>query len=219
MKTKPRIQSRAGVDSLSFNEKALLPNGVRVEKWTTCDTFWGRKHELIAAGCALPEWFPDAPIVGKQPGTTKGRFHYPDPAGCGDVLLARSGQNIWRVELPIVKELEERRHAELKAHWERRDKQQQQKKDDEQRATVVRDENEFQERLAACLKRLPVFVPGSMSEGEIHVMRVLRAIDDRHWNTIINIAERFLASEKCDESPEKPTAPHLRLVVSNEERK
>lgn len=211
----PRIQNRADVDSLSVYRKALLPNGVRAEKCCTSDTFHGRRNELIAAGCALPDWFPDTPVAGERPGTTKSRFYYPDPAGCGDVLLARSGPDIWRVELPVAKEVEQRRCAELaerQARWKTNAADLLKKEDGNRHFQ----ESEFQQRLSACLKRLPVFVPGSMSEGEIHAMRVMRALDDRHWNDIISIAERFLASEQRDENMKNPTAPRLRLIVNNE---
>ena len=114
------------------------------------------------------------------------------------------------MRLPISESEEEQRRQEHKAQCE---------------AIRASADQEIDRRIAqdvaAAVRDLPPFVPGSMTSGETYFMRVCRALNDSHWDMTVAFAENLLAieyqranGESVSTSQPKPR-PHLTLIVNN----
>jgi hypothetical protein len=174
--------------------------GVTRGETLTGDLYEGTKHALISAGICRLEWFPAAPVPYRG-GLFKRRFTIEDD-GRTVLLVDDNARSTWLVSIPWSEEECRKREAE-------RDRQEALTKQHEQKSR----EADFKAKLTRRLATLPVFVPDSMSDGEMYVMRLLRALDDPGLDFIVGLAERQLARQNADEEL-RPR--HLRLVVDNE---
>jgi hypothetical protein len=170
----------------------LLSGGIRYTKYGRDDFFEGPKQALIDAGYALTEWFPCSPILDKH-GRTKRSFFILDDNG-KRITLRDMGNGRWCLWRPVSGEECERRHREGPAQ------------DDG-------------EALAAILKTLPPFVPGSMSDSERYHMRILRALDAGRRGALTILAASLLISDskRRELDQPKPARPGLRLVIDNDQ--
>jgi hypothetical protein len=193
--------------SVDYHDEGRLPSGVIARKGLERDFYRASKDALITAGIAHAEWFPEKPMPGKRPGTTKRHFFI-------DGIFVRDlhPTNLWLIELPVSEEEKSRRRHE----WERYHALEREKREEQARAEMLakqeREELEFKHRLDLQLGKLPPLAPGSMSEGEIYAARIMRALNDRHWNVVLNLAERYLASQQ----PPRGLCTPLQLVVDND---
>lgn len=187
---------------------SALPS-VKHESEAFHDLFWGTKEDLLLTRVCQPEWFQVVPKVRKN-GAQQRRFRVVHPDRGTDILLVDQRDGTWFVRIEAsAEECKKRRQAD------------EAKRRQAHEAASEDKEVAYEKTLRRRLTTLPKFVPGSMSEGEIHAMRVMRALDDRHWDDIVSFAERFLVSEQRDESQkipaERPRAPRLQLVVDNDQ--
>ena len=166
---------------------------VLVEHWARCDFYRGTKEQLIAAGIPA-HWFP-AELRKDSRGRTLHRYKVDG----GRLRLEDRGR--WAVCVEVGAEEVERRRAE-----EQRRAQQ---------AAAEQDER-FRRRLSARLKTLPAFAPGSMSEGEKHYVRLLRAMELQAQEQVITFAECMLVVRDEDQPPRATKTPTLRLIVDND---
>lgn len=118
--------------------EAQAPEGVRVERCSTCDTFIGTAQALVAAGLVRPDQLPGQPGRPKvsarydAEGALIGRHARP-VGGASFLRINRTGRDCFRVvRYPSAPEVAQRREAE-RLQWAA----------EEARATVERLESKF----------------------------------------------------------------------------
>lgn len=192
----------ACTSELALYEEGLLPNGVLASRMTYCDQYVGIKDDLIAAGYADARWFPDRFIEGKRKGTIKRSFRIAIDTGNVKLLDLKNGH--WQLRLPISQEREKARRDEYYLEKEQR-----------RREAAEREELRRQEIMRS-LRLANLVTPGSLSNAELHHVRILRTLAEEERYVVMESAEQFLRmSDVCHGSDAQPR-PRLRLVVDNE---
>lgn len=214
MKLSERNTRVARCNDLPVWGRGVLPSGILCWRSIRQDVYTGTKDNLLAAGFARPEWFPRAPLPGKRPGSTKRSFYIDSPRGTISLRDLANGK--WEICLPISEEERARRKAEEGAQCDREQRDRQQREDKEYADNREQEQRDDEQRLAALMRRLPPFAEG-VSESEREHLRVLRALSDRSWETLLNIAELWLLSDDKRGTLAQPLrlAARLELVVDN----
>ena len=199
-----------------------------VEHWQDCwyDYWRGTRAELIAAGICDQEWFPEKLVPelrkdglpwrahhGMKSGTTRMRRTYDFPGGRMTHKTDAYGNEIWQVskEVSALERARRERARDLeREELERQRVARQTQQESEKEAERLK-------RLPMLLRRLPPFVPGSMSEAEKHFMRAFRGLGEQHREILMEFCERLLDNEEVFihsfGRQQRPTP--LELVVNN----
>lgn len=179
---------------------AAIAPGVIREGGLNYDFYEGTKSALIAAGVCKAEWFPAAPVLFNRLGKIKRAFNIVD--GDTEVRLRdHHERGCWSVSISVSPEECAKRSAKFEEESRERE--------EESRRLAQAD---FSEKLAQRLAALPPFLPGSMSKGEIHSMRIFRALNGADRDFIVVMAESLLVKHVDAAEPSRK----LRLVVDND---
>lgn len=177
----------------------------------SCDRYIGTKEALIAAGLARAEWFPvSRPMIDRRGKKRtfeivsdlsrqceRGPTALIGGGGWRHVQLQALQNGRWELNIPLSNEAIARREAARMARHK-------------EKATT--DEEKFQRALHA----LPPVSSGSLSDTELHHIRVLRGLNDRRWSTVLDLAEGLLVCEGNDGDVTPPKVARLQLVVDND---
>lgn len=199
------------------------------------DYYIGTQADLIAARVCKAVWFPERLMMQFKldgtPHTRKGRQRikrtYKVQNQSPEITLTHrvdsQGAEYWVVRIAVSDEERQHREDAEYAKWAqgeaRRDREKAAEEDQRGRARL--------ERLRHLLRSLPQFIPGSMSEGEKHHMRVWRGLTPGHRDLLTDLCERMLSRgetvtkvevEVEYEVDQIENANHgLRLVVDNDQ--
>lgn len=198
-------ENAGGFDEIPVNGYGVLPNGLQVWKWIARDCYAGTKEALILAGIAQADWFPSVPIPAARLGSAKRAFTIKAAAGRIKVIVRTSRK--WEIDIPVSEEERGRR--------EREHEQQIKAEREALRAQEERLEEQEDARLRKSINLAPPVAPGSLSEAELHHIRLLRTVSSRTRGNILGFTERLMLADAKYGDLAQRQSPQLVLVIDN----
>ena len=208
-----------------------------LHRWqsATADFIRGTKNQLIAAGICKARWFPKKlelkwhkdgrPYMGNNGRQCVRRTYVVEDQEPETMLMFKLdalGVKLWTVQIAVDEDERRRREQALEEGEEERIRRLEQRDVREQeRAEEGEQEREQQDRDIADLKRRLPPLDGELSEGEREHLRVLRALNDESWESLVRWCEHLLladAKEGTLDQELRPNSTTLRLIVDNTRR-
>jgi hypothetical protein len=199
-------QNASGFDEIPVNGYGVLRNGLQVWKWIARDCYAGTKEGLILAGIAQADWFPSVPIPpGARLRSAKRAFTVKAAAGRIKVIVRTSRK--WEIDIPVSEEERSRR--------EREHDRQIKAERDALRAEEERQEEQEDAGLRKAITLAPQVAPSSLSEAELHHIRLLRTVNYRTRSNILGFTERLMLADARYGDLAERQLPQLVLAIDN----
>jgi hypothetical protein len=175
-----------------------LIGGIEVCRYADFTSWYGPSDALIREGVCTARQLP----LGKQ--AVKGKWYYD-----------KSDEPTWKARRHPSGMMRFCRETEEAARVRREEEARYAQACSPER-TSEDDLDVSSEQIDAILRRLPAFIPSSMSEGEKHFMRLVRGLDDDRRNLVMDFVQRYFERQAAEETKHNRKTPGLQLVVDND---